>query len=182
MRSFSWLVVAFSMCQPPPPLIQSATVEQQVQSVVSGLDPRRGRAVLAGDWDHHSGLVLRVPEGWEAWEGLPGDIRLLQLRHLESAVEVSLYRIINLAPEEPPVRRGNCEWIFQDAGRHSLVPAFRPAKTSTCIGLDVDPMVVQVWVGSKLDADFAIEVVYPQGRVVAGSQWAEPILKSLRWR
>jgi len=175
-------VLAFSVCRPPPPTATLEAVESQVNELVKAVDPKRGRAIPTGEWAHRSGLTLMVPEGWETWEGLPGDIRLLQMSHEASQVEVNLYRIINLNPGEPPIRRPGCEWIFKDTGRHTLVPALRPAATSTCIGSAGDPMVVQVWVGAKLDADFALEVVYPSGQTIAGQQIAEPVLRSLRWR
>ena len=157
-------------------------VAEQVDRVVENLDPKRGRAVAAGELNHRTGLTLTIPEGWEAWEGLPGDIRLVQMTHVESDIEVNLYRIINLSAGEAPVRRPDCEWLFRDAGRHDLVPALRPARVSTCIGVEGNPMVVQVWVGEKHDADFAVEVVYPNGEVVGGRSTSDPVLSTIRWR
>ena len=175
-------VLAFSICRPPPPVRTTEAVEQQVNVIVENLDPKRGRAVPPGELSHRTGLVLTIPEGWEAWEGLPGDIRLIQMRHTASDIEINLYRIVNLNSGEVPVRRPDCEWLFNDTGRHALVPALRPARVSTCIGENGNPMVVQVWVGEKQDADFAVEVVYPNGEAVGGRNFTDPVLSTIRWR
>ena len=153
-----------------------------VEQAVEQLLPKRGRAILPGEWSLSSGLAMHIPQGWEAWEGLPGDIRLLQLEHPSSGLSVNIYRIINLKDGEAPIRRPDCEWIFKDAGQHVLIPALRPARASTCIGIEGNPMVVQVWIGEKADADFAVEAIYPQGRVVGGRQIVEPLVSGLRWR
>ena len=172
MKGIVAFVAFLAVCRPtvpapeyPTPVPESSEPELADSTTAN---PKRGRAVLPGSWSHRSGLTMHIPEGWDAWEGLSGDIRLLNLYHQSVGVELHLYRIINLQDGEPPIRRPDCEWIFRDNGQHLTIPALSPATTSTCIGRDGNPLVVRVWVSEKHDADFAVEAVFPKGNVVAG--------------
>lgn len=183
MKGWIAVIALLAICRPPAPLpAEVAPPKALDKGPVEPEAPKRGRAVMPGVWSHRTGLTIHIPEGWDAWEGLSGDIRLLNLYHREAGVELHLYRIINLNDGEPPIRRPDCEWIFRDSGQHLLIPALSPAATSTCIGREGNPLVVRVWVSEKRDADFAVEAVYPDGNVVGGNPLVEPLLKSLRWR
>ena len=80
MKRFAIVFILFGVVGCPAkqttPILTN--VEQTVEEVVEQVAPKRGRAVRPGEWVHATGLMASIPVDWSAWEGLPGDIRVLQ--------------------------------------------------------------------------------------------------------
>lgn len=138
-----------------------------------------GTPVAPGTWTDASGLSLQIPEGWSGQTGPPGSSLLLTLKHADTGVQVELWSFASSGEVGPRPRPG-CEWMFNDAANHRLVPALTPAVTATCLSDDPLAPVVQGWYGRVHGREVQVEVIYPAGRVIEGRAVVEPLLESLK--
>jgi len=147
--------------------------------VVPVSPPPVGQSIGPGEWTDPAGMLgLVIPEGWTGIEGPPAGSLVLTLDHPATGVQVQLWEFAG-SGQLGPRPRPNCEWMFNDEGRHRLVPALMPAVTATCLSDEPRGPVVQGWYGRVRGREVHVEVVYPAGRVVEGRAVVEPVLGAL---
>ena len=181
-QCFIFMLVLWG-CKPAGPAsVKSSPDQPKIENAATPARVLSGRVLPPGLWKEPDGLIgLVVPEGWDAWEGLPQDTRRIFLSHQETGIQVSVFADIAENQEEiRPRERDDCEIVFTDLGTHRLIPALYPARIATCVGHGRSALIVQKWLGFIEERQIEIEVVFPSGAAVGGRALVESLIAGLR--
>ncbi len=126
--------------------------------------------------DPERGWSVEIPEDWTAEPGWSDEDLRVRLTHVLTQVtlEIAAYPEAEITPRE----RDSCLWTFRDTGHYSALPVPGEVTVAGCTPWEPTGPRVQGWYTVAGPWAYHLELVLPDGYLVAGLQAGEDLIRT----